>query len=70
MIVAMNGEIVYQPGEEEETRSARTLIGQLENGTLVLAIADRAGEGASISEFVNIVDMYDLDNAALFSTVI
>ena len=29
MIVAMNGEIVYQPGEEEETRSARTLIGQL-----------------------------------------
>lgn len=67
MIVAMNGEIVYQPGEEEETRSARTLIGQLENGTLVLAIADRAGEGATISELVNIVDMYDLDNAALLS---
>ena len=67
MIVAMNGEIVYQPGEEEETRSARTLIGQLENGTLVLAIADRAGEGATISELVNIVDMYYLDNAALLS---
>lgn len=65
-VLVINGETVYT-APEEETREARTIIGQLKNGTLVLAIADRAGEGATVSELLNTMNAYELESAVLLS---
>lgn len=66
-IIAMNGELLFDTANDDGTRSARTLIGQLKDGTIVLAVADMAGEGATITELVEAVNAYELDNAALLS---
>lgn len=66
-IVAINGEILVNEENEDGTRSARTLIGQLKDGTVVIAVADMAGEGATVTELVNAVNAYELDTAALLA---
>lgn len=66
-VLAMNGNITFDVNSDDGSRSARTLIGQLKNGKIVFAIADQAGEGATITELLEEVNKYELDNAALLS---
>lgn len=70
LVLVRNGENVYQTSSvySETDRQARTIMGQLKDGTVVFAVADMHGGGATIPEMLDILSKYELDNAVMLGS--